>query len=62
MTFPKWNQNHLDTICTKISQEGVDLLKKLLVFDPIARITPEEALEHPYFDSLDKTKFAQREY
>jgi len=62
VTFPKWTQNHLETICPKLSAEGVDLLKKLLIFDPIARITPEQALDHPYFESLDKSKFAGRDY
>lgn len=41
VTFPKWTQSSLDGLCTKISSEGVDLLKKMLVFDPLERITPE---------------------
>jgi len=48
-TFPKWTENSLESICTKISPEGIDLLKKMLIFDPINRITPEDALNHPYF-------------
>lgn len=30
----------------------------MLVYDPIDRITCEEALQHPYFDNIDKTQFA----
>lgn len=31
---------------------GIDLLTKILVYDPEKRITPLDALQHPYFDSL----------
>jgi hypothetical protein len=34
----------------------------MLIYDPIERMTPEEALDHPYFDSLNKSNFAPREY
>lgn len=37
-------------------------MKKMLVYDPIERITTEEALNHEYFDSIDKTKYAGRDY
>lgn len=32
-----------------ITEAGLDLLSKLLTYDPEQRITAEEALEHPYF-------------
>ena len=31
-----------------ISRDCIDLLKKLLTFDPTKRITAEEALNHPW--------------
>ena len=31
---------------------AVDLVKKLLVFDPKKRLTAAEALKHPYFKDL----------
>jgi cyclin-dependent kinase len=31
---------------------GVDLLARLLQYDPQKRISASEALEHPYFDEL----------
>ena len=32
--------------------DAVDLIDKMLVFDPTSRITVEEALSHPYLASL----------
>jgi len=32
-----------------LSNAGIDLLSKLLTYDPAQRITAEEAMEHPYF-------------
>ena len=31
---------------------AVDLLKKMLVFNPTKRVSAAEALQHPFFDSL----------
>lgn len=35
----------------KTSDLALDLLEKLLAFNPVKRITVEEALRHPYLDS-----------
>ncbi len=42
-----------EDLCTK----GVDLLDKLLDYDPITRITAKDAVKHSYFDDLDKTLY-----
>lgn len=38
----------LDAIFANASPEALDLLSKLLTFNPAKRITPEVALRHPY--------------
>ena len=39
------------------SEESLDLLQKMLIFDPKKRITVQESLEHPFFKSIrDKSK------
>lgn len=47
-----------DTQLSKIMESagadkyGIDLVTKILVYDPSQRIEPIEALQHPYFDSI----------
>lgn len=36
----------------KLSKQALSLMKSLLKMEPELRITCEEALNHPYFDSL----------
>ena len=48
-TFPQWKPGGLKKLVENIDDLGVDLLGKLLEYDPVRRITAEEALEHPYF-------------
>ena len=47
-TFPNWNPSNY-TAGLQLEGSGVDLLRKMLVFDPAFRITAKEALLHPYF-------------
>jgi hypothetical protein len=61
-TFPKWKGGELDEMCTKISRDGIELMKKMLIYDPVERINTEDALNHPFFDNIDKSKFADRDY
>lgn len=34
---------------SNLTSNGIDLLSKMLAYDPEQRITAEEALKHPYF-------------
>nr|QOY46745.1 cyclin-dependent kinase 1 [Ambystoma andersoni] len=54
-TFPKWKAGGLSNIVKNINQDGLDLLAKTLIYDPAKRIAAKEALNHPYFDDLDKS-------
>ncbi len=38
-----------------IDQNAVDLIGKMLVFDPEKRITAKDALDHAYFDNIKAT-------
>ncbi|EQC39305.1 CMGC/CDK/CDC2 protein kinase [Saprolegnia diclina VS20] len=49
--FPNWKPRPLDRLFPHISPLGLDLLGKLLTYNPDARISAENALRHPYFDA-----------
>lgn len=55
--FPQWKPQDLAKVIPQLDEHGIDLLSKLLVYDPAKRIHATEALSHPYFDTLDKTQF-----
>ena len=55
--FPKWPAKSLEKAFPKFDAVALDLLAKMLAYNPAERISCKEALEHPYFDSLDKTAF-----
>jgi cyclin-dependent kinase len=49
--FPPKN---LKEIVPNLDDNGIDLLKKLLEYDPEKRISAADALEHPFFKDLDE--------
>ncbi|CAN0384976.1 unnamed protein product [Ascophyllum nodosum] len=53
--FPNWKRLSLAHRTQRMDRFGLDLLEKLLYYDPKKRISAKRALEHPYFDDLDKT-------
>jgi serine/threonine protein kinase len=44
----------LKEIVPNLDDNGIDLLKKLLEYDPEKRISAADALEHPFFKDLDE--------
>ena len=50
-SFSQFVNNENSTLANK---EAIDLLEKMLVYDPSDRITAKEALKHPYFDRIEE--------
>lgn len=47
-SFPNWSENILRTLLKNVDKDGVNLLEKMLVYDPIKRISAVDCLVHPY--------------
>jgi serine/threonine protein kinase len=62
-TFPNWPQQSMAKTVTSWGREevpdplGLDLLSKLLVYEPSSRLSAQQSLLHPYFDDLDKSVY-----
>ncbi|KAJ9667407.1 Cyclin-dependent kinase catalytic subunit [Coniosporium apollinis] len=48
-SFPKWARTDLGMHIQGLSDDGLDLLDCLLVYDPAGRISAKQAIQHPYF-------------
>ncbi|KAK2142593.1 hypothetical protein LSH36_935g00063 [Paralvinella palmiformis] len=48
-TFPKWSPRDLKKVVPLLDEEGLDLLQKMLTYEPSTRISAKTALSHPYF-------------
>ncbi|XP_067015382.1 cyclin-dependent kinase 1 [Anabrus simplex] len=57
-SFPQWTQNTLQCSVRGLDDDGLDLLQKMLTYDPADRISAKAAVNHPYFDGLDKSSLA----
>ena len=57
LTFPQFKRKEIHTYCANLDANGLDLLSKMILYDPCRRISAKAALNHPYFDDLDKSQF-----
>ena len=51
-TFPNWGPTNFESNLRNLDALGLDLLRKMLMYDPAARITAKDALSHPYFNDV----------
>lgn len=57
-TFPKWPPRGWAAIrntAQQVGQEGIELLERLMCYDPRKRISARRALQHVYFRDVDRT-------
>ena len=57
-TFPKWPGMPLARVAPNTDADGIDLLSKMLCYQPVARHTAKQALEHPFFRHYDSDRHA----
>jgi len=57
MTFPQFKSKGIHSYCTNFDAQALDLISNMIVYDPCKRISAKAALNHPYFDDLDKNPF-----
>jgi len=55
-TFPVYPVQSLKKICRRLDNVGLELLGRMLQFDPAKRISAETAMKHPYFKDLKLQK------
>lgn len=57
-TFPKWRSQGVARLAPNLEESGIDLLSKMISYDPAKRISAKAALSHPYFADLDTSRLA----
>ncbi|XP_050305699.1 cyclin-dependent kinase 1-like [Anthonomus grandis grandis] len=51
--FPNWTSYNLEHQVKNLSEDGLDLLGKMLIYDPSKRISAKGIATHPYFRDVD---------
>jgi cyclin-dependent kinase 1 len=55
-TFPNWTRDTLASQVPTLDNDAVDLLKQMLIYNPGLRMSAKKAVNHRYFNDLDKSK------
>jgi len=50
--FPKWKKQELSKVLPMADDQALDLLSKMLIYEPHQRISAKEAIKHPYFADM----------
>ncbi|KAK8131577.1 cyclin-dependent kinase 1 [Apiospora sp. TS-2023a] len=50
-SFPKWQRDYSQTLCSNLDKHGLELLELTLKYDPAGRISAKQACNHRYFDA-----------
>jgi serine/threonine protein kinase len=50
--FPKWKPQELSKVLPMADHQAIDLLSKMLIYEPYQRISAKEAVKHPYFADM----------
>ncbi|GAB2300486.1 Cell division control protein 2 D [Dionaea muscipula] len=53
--YPQWSSQDISKAVPGLDGDGLDLLAKMLHYEPSKRISAKKAMEHSYFDGLDKS-------
>ncbi|KAJ2759322.1 Cyclin-dependent kinase catalytic subunit [Coemansia nantahalensis] len=51
-SFPNWQPKDLAALLPRLDADGIDLLQRMLTYDPAHRISAKQALAHPYFNDI----------
>jgi len=49
-SFPQWKKVELNKIIPNADSQALDLLQRMLVYEPVQRISAKEAVNHPFFE------------
>nr|CAD1825377.1 unnamed protein product [Ananas comosus var. bracteatus] len=52
--YPQWSPKSLSSAVPNLDADGIDLLLKMLQYEPSKRISAKKAMEHPYFNDVNK--------
>ncbi|OQR88222.1 cell division protein kinase 2 [Achlya hypogyna] len=54
VSFPQWQPQPWSNIVPSLDPLGIDLLSRMLVYEPRKRISAKHAMNHPWFDDLPR--------